>query len=204
MDKLKLDEILRYLTIGYVIFAVLYYCERPWVTDIFSIVGAAGSLVAAFVIGSLFYLIYRALIYNLILFFVVDRLYSPNVRRTLIQRYTVASYFEADALWKALQNEPRIKDQLPPVNLRSSGIHLLYMTAIVNISGASYLALQCAVAAPLWVMLLVALACGAAAITSDIYVEKQVKLLFTMIGTESVTRVVTEAGYVERRKDERT
>jgi hypothetical protein len=198
MNKLTLNDILRYVAIGYVISAVMYYCERSWVVELFTVLGVAGFTVAAFVLGSLVYLIYRPLIYNLILFFIVDRLYSLSIRRTLMQRYTVASHFEADALWKTLQNNSRIKAQLPPIELGSSGIHFLYMTAVVTFLGAIYITFGTGFTTPVWVMLLVALACATAAVTSDIFVEKQVKLLFTMMGQQSVEKVVTEAGYAKR------
>jgi hypothetical protein len=67
VDKLTLKDVFRYAAIGYVIFAVLHYCDRAWAAEVYTVLGAVGFTAAALLIGSLFCLIYRPLLYNLIL-----------------------------------------------------------------------------------------------------------------------------------------
>ncbi|MFQ5801642.1 MAG: hypothetical protein ACE5JQ_01940 [Candidatus Methylomirabilales bacterium] len=194
MEKLSLESALRYLVVGYVILGVFYVCRPDDTGRLYGTLGSVGIPVAAFVAGSLVYLIYRPVLYNALLFHVIDRIHKGNVRQLLMNRYEITSRFEAELLWKVIQSES-VKEKLSPLLLASAGIHLLYMTSLVTVTGAVFLFFDTGFSPRSIYLLVLAILMDSSAVISDYQMEKQESLLFTLIGKSDIDQVVSKAGY---------
>jgi hypothetical protein len=138
MDKLSLPQIFRHLLMGFIWMVGYYICFPTNTKEFFSALSeakipdsvlATGIPILALVIGTLTFLIYRSLIYGLIILKLIDRIWPDNVRSFLKEKYKISGWYKADALWKAIR-EKKLSEQTKNVDLGSAGIHLLFMSAL--------------------------------------------------------------------------
>lgn len=87
MSELKLSETIRYLAAGMVVFIVAYTCFPGKISTLLTAFGPIGGPLLVFVVGSISFVIYRSIIYNLILFLVLDKLNRSNVRNQFLAKY---------------------------------------------------------------------------------------------------------------------
>ena len=123
MTNLSLSDILRYLATGFVILLVAYACEPTVVKNLFDLLGAAGIPVAAFVFGSLSFLVYRPTLYTLILFRLLDFVHQDNVRHNLMKKYEFKRKMDAEVFWSVLKRA-KLEEEFKRIDLDSSGVHL--------------------------------------------------------------------------------
>lgn len=199
MEKLTLGEALRYLVVGYVMLAVGYVCCPQEVSQLYTTLGAAGAPVAALVAGSLVYVFYRPVLYNLLLFYVIDCMHQDNIRKLLMDRYGIGSRLQAELLWNVIQSEA-LKEKLPPLLLTSAGIHLLYMTSIVTLAGALFILFKDGLSSQFAFLFVVCMAVGGAAIASDYQIERQESLLFTLVDEACMDNIAAKVGYAREIK----
>lgn len=129
MSGLKLAEILRYLATGIVVFATAYACFPDSTSKLLHDFGTIGGPIVVFVIGSIAFLMYRTLLYHLILFYILDNLNKQNVRSQLISRYNIEGKYEAEIAWRGISSNVLEKDAAV-LDLPSSEVHLLYVTCV--------------------------------------------------------------------------
>lgn len=175
MEKLNLDQILRYLTIGFVVTGLLLICEPEEVSTLTKKLGSAGIPVAAFTVGTLIYLIYRSTIYTFLIIPVKDRLTTHNYRVFLKNNYNVGSLLQAEIFWYALR-DLHLKKTHHGIRVSSSGIHLLYMSALL-FGAASIYCFADAQQAKAWYLAISSLVLGVSGLLTDIFVEKHELLL---------------------------
>ncbi len=138
MDKLSLPQIFRHLLMGFIWMVGYYICCATNTKAFFSALSeakipdsvlATGIPILALVIGTLTFLIYRSLIYGLIILKLVDKYRPDNVRNFLKEKYKISGWYKADALWKVIR-EKKLSEQTKNVDLGSAGRHLLFMFAL--------------------------------------------------------------------------
>lgn len=174
MSELKLSEAIRYLATGMIVFIVAYTCFPSKISTLLAEFGTIGGPVLVFVVGSISFLIYRAVIYNFILFLVIDALNRGNVRTQLLERYNIKRRYEAEIVWKTISKVLLSRDPSSP-DLPSSEVHLLYITSIATTVGGIYhwfLADATNAAALKTGMVIVAIFSFIAALNHDYRVEK--------------------------------
>lgn len=132
MGNLNLEQVLRYLIIGYIIIGLYVFIDPNIGINTFYDSGNglnfAEISILALVIGSIYFSIYRAIIYENILFPFIDIICRKNARNWLMNKYKI-SRREAIVLQKTIQGV-ELKDNLGSIYVGSAQTQLLFMTAI--------------------------------------------------------------------------
>ena len=199
MSNLSLSEIIRYLSAGFIFIFIAYGCDPTFLSKVFKALGTIGVPFAAFVVGILTFLIYRPTIYNIILFFVLDRYYTHNVRQSLIDKYKISRKSEAEIFWTILKRN-KLKEEFKGIDLDSSGIHFLYMTSIYSFAGMCYLFFKRVAYGSNQTLLLLVFGFVfflsiVAAFLNDLRIEKLESKLLSTISDGDVQEIAEKLGY---------
>lgn len=203
MSELKLSETIRYLAAGMVVFIVAYTCFPGKISTLLTAFGTIGGPLLVFVVGSISFVIYRSIIYNLILFLVLDKLNRSNVRNQFLAKYNINGRYEAEIVWKVTSKEILSRDS-SILDLPSSEVHLLYITFITSTVGAIYhwfLGDDTSLTALKIGMPVVAILSFIAALNHDYRVEKLEALTLKGANWKEISEYLKRIGY-EPKPDE--
>ena len=170
MDKLDFEQILRYLTIGFVVTGLAFVCEPELIYEYIEKLGPAGYTFASFTVGTLLYLIYRNTFYPYIFIHLKDRLTTDNYRMFLKNKYGVQDKRQAEVLWFTFQNL-NLMNEYKNLRVYSSSIHLLYMSFLSSLAAALYCWGDCQSVKAIYLFVFAVL-CAVSALMSDIAAEK--------------------------------
>lgn len=199
MAGLKLAEIIRYLATGILIFLIFYLCSPTTVSKIMADFGSVTGPLIVFVSGTIFFLVYRTLLYNLILFQILDRINSSNVRGQLKEKYNIRGKYEAEIIWKSISRVVMEQDN-SILALPSSEVHLLYVTSILTVVGAIILGVtEFQSIYDSWQVLValvsISFLTGAGALFYDYRIEKIEGFVLQASNLDSITEYMSKIGY---------
>jgi len=188
MERFDLDQILRYLTIGFVMTGLAFLCEPQRLSALIKELGSIGFPVAAFTIGTLTYLTYRSTVYTFLINPLKDRLTSHNYRVFLKAQYGVKSSLQAEVLWYTIR-DLYVKEGHQRIRVHSSGIHLLYMSAL-SFCAASFYCLARGQQTKVYYLAIASIILGLSGLLTDISVEKQELLLLENVESDKIKAIV--------------
>lgn len=205
MAEFKIAEVIRYLSTGMLLFLIFYLCDPSTTSRILTDFGTVAGPLVVFVTGTVFFLVYRILIYNLILFKILDRVNSDNVRDQLTKRYNIQGKYEAEIVWKSISRVVMKQDN-SVLDLPSSEVHLLYVTSIITAAGSLILGLTDFPSAyDVWHVLITLLSTslltGAGALFYDYRIEKLEGFALKSSNLDSITGYLSKIGYELRCPD---
>lgn len=129
MNGLSLSNAFRYMFPAVVAYIYLYMGDASLFEQVFSSLGIIGSLA----IGSVMYLLYRYLFYDIVIIRIHDKCRhgtDDNYRTYLKKRYSIGTH-EAMLLWVQIR-EKYFKDHYSEnMEKDASGIHLMYIIGII-------------------------------------------------------------------------
>jgi hypothetical protein len=179
MERFNLEEILRYLTIGFVSIGLLFICGPEEVTELVKELGSVGIPLAAFTIGVLIYFTYRGTIYTFFINPVKDLLTTYNYRVFLKNNYNVESFLQVEIIWYVLR-DLYLKKVHQGIRVNSSGIHLLYMSALL-FDAASIYCILVQQETKAFYLVISSLVLGISGLLTDIFVERHELLILKNI-----------------------
>ena len=188
MEKFDIEQILRYLTVGFVMSGLAFVCEPQRVLALTKELGVVGFPFTAFTIGTLTYLTYRATLYNFLINPFKDYLTSLNCRVFLKDEYKVTSSIQAEVLWYTIR-DLRLKEAHQSIRVHSAGIHLLYMSAFSFCVAMVYCLADGQQAKTLY-LAMGSIILSLSGIITDINVEKQELLLLKSVEPSEVRKIV--------------
>ena len=131
MKDFTIADGLRYVFSGVIAFAYLYAFDAKLARDFAAAAGPIGFPMVAAVVGSVFYFIYRPLIYNHLL----ERLQTAyqrshlNYRQFLMKEYGI-DFPTASHLWIQIR-DTHLKDSYASLRIQSAGIHMTYLASFL-------------------------------------------------------------------------
>lgn len=196
VGRLGLDELVRYLFVGFVALGTFYVCDSVRAMEFTKKVGGYGVPVVAYVFGVLFFYTYRSLIHTLCLYRLKDRLArkSGNLRVHLTRDYPSLTRAQAELFWYSFRSRCS-RDYKKRMRNEASGIHLLYMSSVLFLGGFVYSVVmtECLGSQQL-VLVIAALVCGGAALAHDIQYEKLEEFELCSLGKATRDRFAKDLG----------
>lgn len=219
MNNLSLSDILRYLVIGIIILILSFICEPTLINKLYKTFGKVGIPFVAFSIGSITFLVYRATIYRLILFHILDCINKDNVRDKIMSEYNISNKLDAEIFW-AILKRAKLSEEFKRIDFKSSEVHLLYMTSLmtffafiyllnkyfiflyINLLNKPYIFLYILYINFVFIIIifLVFIVSGFAAICYDIQIEKTESKLYMCIHYREKDRLAKKLGYNKNSK----
>ena len=134
MNGLSLSNAFRYMFSAIVACGYLYIGDASLFKQVFDSLGIIGSTTSLLVIGSVIYLLYRPLFYDIVILRLQDkcRLESDNYRTFLKKRYRISTH-EAMLLWVQIRNKYFKDHYSENMENDASGIHFMYIIGIMAI-----------------------------------------------------------------------
>ncbi|MFQ5853338.1 MAG: hypothetical protein ACE5JU_22490 [Candidatus Binatia bacterium] len=132
MKDLSFPDAIRYIFSPAIAYFYLLISDRAIAKNLLNSLAPLEIGFALIVLGVVVYLLYRPLIYNLIITRIQDRfrLKTDNYRTFLKKRYTIGTH-EACLLWDQIKEE-YLKDRYSAdMRTFASGVHLLYLSGTV-------------------------------------------------------------------------
>ena len=173
--SLRIDEVLRYLSVGFVLWGILYACNPTEVSALAMKGGIPGVSVAAFVFGALMFYVYRPLVQTWCLYWLKDCFAgeSGTTRLWLMNRYSaIPNRRQAELFWYLVRNETPDHFQ-QGMRHEASGIHMLYMSSLLFFAGFGY---SFSLIGEHWVLqlllIIAGIILGGAALVQDMQFEK--------------------------------
>lgn len=131
LEKLKLADFFRFSTSGFVAVVSIYFVFPDSLKDVNTTFGSVGMLLGIFVVSCIFYHIYRATIYPLILVFKDWTLGTKmNYRKIILSKYQLKTH-DAEAVYVWLRQQDLIKLGTDRNN-HAAAIHMLYQAFFVT------------------------------------------------------------------------
>lgn len=133
MKDLSLSNAFRYMFSGVLAYFYLYIYDVSIAKQALAFSGI-GITILLIVIGSVIYLLYRPLFYDMIIIRLQDRcrLNSDNYRTFLKKRYDIGTY-ESSLLWSQIRDKYFKNRYSEFMRITASGIHLIYIAGIIAI-----------------------------------------------------------------------
>lgn len=136
MEDLSLANAMRYMFPGVVTYSYFYVSDSSVIKGLNDSFGTFGTTISSVVLGSIIYLIYRSLFYDMIIVRLQDkfrlRLNSDNYRTFLKKRYNLNTYMAQHFFIKI--RDKYLKDHYSEdMKIHASGIHFIYIAGIVAI-----------------------------------------------------------------------
>lgn len=135
MPDLNLSDTLRYMCIGYILFGFISISDKENALQLLTDFGVIVISVFALVVGSIFYFIYKPIIYDIIVLHLLDywrnNWKQNNNCRTFLKETHNIDMRQAENVWSLLYNEYKGEKKL--LEKESSGIHLMYMASLTSV-----------------------------------------------------------------------
>jgi hypothetical protein len=135
MEKITTQDALRYVMTGFALLLFLFVWDPEATENLINKLGPVGIVACAISIGALIYVIYRALVYNIMIVWLQDKFRSkknPNYRTFLKEKYNLNTTEEARQLYVYLRDK-HFRDRAPTVRTTFAGIHYAYMVGLIGI-----------------------------------------------------------------------
>jgi len=198
VSRLGLDELVRYLFVGFVALGTFYVCDSVRTVEFTETVGGLGVPVAAYVFGVLFFYIYRSLIHTVCLYKWKDRLArkSGNLRIRLMREYPSLTRAQAELFWYSFRSRCS-QDYKKRMRSEASGIHLLYMSSVLFFGGLVYsVVLTKCLGSQQLVLIIAAIVCGVAALVHDMQFEKLEEFELCSLGKPTRDSFAEDLGFI--------
>lgn len=134
MNGLSLSNAFRYMFPAVVAYSYLYIGDASLFEQVFASLGIIGITTSLLAIGSVIYLLYRPLFYDIVILRLQDkcRLKSDNYRTFLKKRYSIGTH-EAMLLWVQIREKYFKHHYSENMEKDASGIHFMYIIGIIAI-----------------------------------------------------------------------
>ena len=202
--SLRIDEVLRYLSVGFVLWGILYACNPTEVSALAMKGGIPGVSVAAFVFGALKFYVYRPLVQTWCLYWLKDCVAgeSGTTRLWLMNRYSaIPNRCQAELFWHLVRNETPDHFQ-QGMRQEASGIHMLYMSSMLFVSGSLYsLALSGNLCGLPLILSAIGIVLGGAALGQDMQHEKLEKFALQAIDESMLDKYARKLGFLTESSD---
>ncbi len=204
MDQLRIAEILRYLSTGFMVVAVAYICEPETMQRQLERLDTLGTTFLVFVVGTLVFHFYRGVFHTWLIFPLKDRLEKgrKNVRNYLREKHPPMNRRQAELFWFVVRS--KLPDNVRQgMRNEASAIHILYVAGLCCCAGGFY-SLCFGNCLRACVFLVAAVPLGLAALYNDIQFEKLEEMTLRSFGensldedTGTVADLVKRMGFVE-------